>query len=89
MSGIVSAFFTFPPPPHRFLVLAVCDDHSSRRLLAVLRDLRLSLPCFNRSGPTVEMLPEKMERSPDRSSITELHAVHAAIDPKFQWKSVL
>lgn len=65
MSGIILPLFTFS----FFLALAVFDDHSSRRLLAFLRDVRLwlSLPCCDRSGCTVEMLPEKIQRSPVRS----------------------
>lgn len=63
MPVVILPLFTFP----FYLMLAVFDDHSSRRLLAFLWDNWLYLPCFNRSGCTVEMLPEKIQRSPDRS----------------------
>lgn len=63
MPGVILPLFTFP----FFLMLAVFDDHGSRRLLAFLWDIWLWLPCFNRSGCTVEMLPEKIQRSLDRS----------------------
>lgn len=55
------------------------------RILAFLWDVRLSLPCFNHSGCTVETLPEKIQRSPDQSLMA---VCSAPCNPYWYWSQI-